>query len=239
MKLGLFGKKLGMTQHFDVDGGRSIPVTVLHVYESTVLEHRSLEKNGYPALVVGFEKVPGRKLSKARAGYLKKHGAAEFRRVRELRVNDVTPYPCGTVMTSLCLGKGDRVDVVGISKGKGFQGVIKRHGKHGGPAAHGSRFHRSTGSIGQRTYPGKVFKNMGMPGRMGGERVMVKNLEVITVDGDQHLVFVKGAVPGTRTGLVFLEAKKARFDHGLQLPTVDEKSGTQETGSAEAVASHQ
>lgn len=207
-----------MTQVFDDNGTRCVPVTVVQIYDATVVEHREAEKNGYSALVVGFGSVPERKLTRAEHGYLKKRTIAPMRWVRELRIPDVTPYPQGTVMTLACFEKGDRLDAVGISKGKGFQGVIKRHHKHGGPAAHGSHFHRSTGSIGQRTYPGKVFKNMGMPGRMGGERTLVKNLEIVQVDSGNKLLFVKGAVPGAKNGLVFLQAKKAAFKTGLHVP---------------------
>jgi large subunit ribosomal protein L3 len=218
MKLGLFGKKLGMTHIFDAESLRQIPVTVVQVYAARVLSHHLSERDGYNALVIGFGEIAEKRLNKANAGVFKKLNAPMFRYIKELRVNDPSLYPVGTLISVEGFASGDGVHAVGISKGKGFQGVIKRHGKSGGPMAHGSGFHRTTGSIGQRTYPGKVFKNMGMAGRMGGERVKTKNLKVVGVDAANSLVFVRGAVPGARDGLVFIEAKKNRFETGVAVP---------------------
>lgn len=215
MKLGLYGKKLGMTQIFDEKTLRHLPVTVISLYDATVIAHRNTDVDGYGALVLGFDAVAEKKLTKPAAGLFKKTQSTPFRHVKEVRVSDVAPYPQGSVLTVEAFDIGEEVHVAGVSKGKGFQGVIKRHGKAGGPAAHGSHFHRSTGSIGQRTYPGKVFKNMGMAGRMGGERVKTKNLEVVCIDPANHLLFVKGAVPGSRDGLVFVETRKKAFSKGI------------------------
>lgn len=228
MKVGLFGKKLGMTQIFDETGFQQIPVSVIELYDATVLEHRSADENGYTALVLGFDDVAEQKLNKPQLGYLKKKQASPFRYVREIRVADPASYPLGSVLTSAAFEVGEMVNVAGVSKGKGFQGVIKRHGKAGGPAAHGSHFHRSTGSIGQRTYPGRVFKNMGMAGRMGGDQTKTKNLKIVNVDAANRLVFVRGSVPGTRNGVVFIETKKKSLVSGLR--------GTESAASAEANA---
>ena len=170
MKLGLYGKKLGMTQLFDEANLRQLPVTVVELYDATVLDHRLVDANGYTALVLGFDPIEARKLSKPALGVFTKKNLSPFRQTREIRVADPTTYPCGAVLTVAAFEVGESVHVSGVSKGKGFQGVIKRHGKAGGPAAHGSHFHRSTGSIGQSATPSRVWKNKRMPGHMGNEK---------------------------------------------------------------------
>ena len=222
MKLGLYGKKLGMTQLFDETALLAVPVTIVEIYAAEVLEHRTLPKNGYQALVLGFNETAPRKLNKPKQGYLKPLTPKSYRSVREIRVPDLSTYPCGALIGSDAFSVGERVNVMAISKGKGFQGVIKRHGKGGGPAAHGSGFHRTTGSIGQRTYPGRVFKNMGMAGRMGGEQVKTKNLKVVHLDAQKGLLFVRGAIPGAISGLVFIESQRVSFESGVTLPQAAE-----------------
>ncbi len=230
-----------MSQVFNAETYGVTPVSVVQIYNATVLEHRQADRNGYLALVVGFDPVPLRKVNKPRAGYCKRFGDVVFRYVREMRVDTLDPYPVGTVLGFRCFAVGDGVEAVGISKGKGFQGVIKRCGKGGGPAAHGSGFHRTTGSIGQRTYPGKVFKNMGMAGRMGGDRVKVKGLSVVAVDEENETLLVKGAIPGSINGLVFLEALKQDFTAALrqssQASQENEAVSTQTAATAQEVAS--
>lgn len=181
---GLLGQKKGMTQIFS-ETGDLIPVTVVEAGPCPVLQRKSIEKDRYVALKLGF-------------GEKKKF-------IREFRLTESAAGEAVEVVTAAIFKAGDRVHVTGQSKGKGFQGVIKRHGKAGGPASHGSRFHRSTGSIGQRTSPGEVFKNMKLPGHMGRERVTVRNLEVVEVR--ENLLFLKGAVPGNPND--FLILKKA------------------------------
>ncbi len=182
-----------MTQVFD-ESGEVVPVTVVEAGPCPVVQRKTRAKDGYDAVQLGLgevsEKRPRRRV------------------LREFRVAEGDEIKEGATVSAEIFKAGDPVHVTGVSKGKGFQGVIKRHGKGGGPASHGSRFHRSTGSIGQRTSPGEVFKNMKLPGHMGSERVTVRNLKVVRVDG--NLVFLKGAVPGTKESLVVL--KKAVSD---------------------------
>lgn len=186
---GLLGQKKGMTQIFS-ETGDSIPVTVVEAGPCPVLQRKSAEKDRYIALKLGF-------------GEKKKKGKGlNYRFIREFRLTESAEGEGVEVVTAAIFKAGDRVHVTGQSKGKGFQGVMKRHGKAGGPASHGSRFHRSTGSIGQRTSPGEVFKNMKLPGHMGQERVTVRNLEVVEVR--ENLLFIKGAVPGNPNDFLIL-----------------------------------
>lgn len=201
--MGLIGKKLGMTQVFD-ESGDAVPVTVIEAGPCTVVQKKTKENDGYEAVQLGFGEIPERKANRARRGHFTKKGVPIFRFLREFPIPS-EPVEVGQVLTVDALLKaGDRVKVTGVSKGKGFQGVIKRHGKAGGPASHGSRFHRTTGSIGQRTSPGEVFKNMKLPGHLGSERVTVKNLQVIQVRAKENLLLIKGAVPGSNNSLVLL-----------------------------------
>ncbi len=195
-----------MTQVFD-EAGDVVPVTVIQAGPCVVIQRKTLDKDGYDAIQVGFGEISEKKAekrSKPLLGHFKKKNVKPFRYLKEFRVAKEEAFEVGQSLTVEVFQAGDRVKVTGISKGKGFQGVIKRHGKAGGPASHGSRFHRTTGSIGQRTSPGEVFKNMKLPGHMGDEKVTVKNLKVIQVRSQENLLLVRGAIPGAKNNLVMI-----------------------------------
>ena len=211
MMNGLLGKKLGMTQVFKKDGS-CIPVTVLLVGPCVIVQKKSEKSDGYNAVQLGFEEVDFKKLNRPLKGHFQKKKSKAFSWLKEFRVNQIDDYNIGQLFTLSSFKEGDKVDVTGVSKGKGFQVVIKRHHKAGGPKSHGSCFHRSTGSIGQRTYPGKVFKNMKLPGHLGDEQVTVKNLEVIEVRLEENLIFVAGAVPGGSQAKVVIKNLAKDFE---------------------------
>lgn len=203
---GILGKKLGMTQVFD-EAGDVVPVTVLQAGPCIVVQKKTSEKDGYEAVQLGFDEIPEKKASKkpkALLGHFKKKNVKPFRYLKEFRVPKDAAFEVGQVVTVESFQAGEHVKVTGVSKGKGFQGVIKRHGKAGGPASHGSRFHRTTGSIGQRTSPGEVFKNMKLPGHLGDETVTVKNLKIVQIRAQENLILVRGAVPGAKNNLVVI-----------------------------------
>jgi large subunit ribosomal protein L3 len=206
MKEGLIGRKVGMTQVFG-DDGNMIPVTVVQLGPCTVVEVRSKATHGYDALQLGFE--PKKKnVTKAMAGVYKKAGVATPMRVlREIRLQKseaLAPYSVGQSLTAEIFSPGELVDVVGVSKGKGFQGGVKRHGWAGGDATHGSMFHRAPGSIGASSDPSRVWPGHPLPGRMGGDRRTVLNLPVVRVLVEQNLLLLRGAVPGARGGVVLV-----------------------------------
>lgn len=204
MTNGLLGKKLGMTQIYD----QSVlePVTVIEAGPCRVVAIKTRDRDGYEAVQLSFGEVKERKLSKAEAGHLKNHQAAPSRHLREfLKTGDIS---VGQIVKVDMFKKGDWVDVVGISKGKGFQGVMKRHNYAGGPESHGSMFHRAPGSIGSSSYPSRVWKNKALPGHMGAERVTVHRLKVIDARPDENLLFVRGAVPGGENGIVMVRKSK-------------------------------
>lgn len=214
----LLGKKKGMTQIFDEAGNR-VPVTVIEAGPCVVTQKKSLASKEYDAIQLAFEKVPDKRVryqTKAAVGHFKKAKLEPYRILREFRT-DSAAYELGQTLTVSLFQKGDLLDVVGTSKGKGFQGVIKRHHKAGGPASHGSRFHRSTGSIGQRAFPGEVFKNMKLPGHMGDEKTTMKNIEVVQVLPEDNVLLVKGAVPGAKEGLLILKNKTAQVAERLKV----------------------
>ncbi|MBI4196479.1 MAG: 50S ribosomal protein L3 [Deltaproteobacteria bacterium] len=200
-KKGILGKKVGMTQLFG-KAGELLPVTVIDVTGCCVVQKKSREKEGYEAVQLGFQEISEKRASKPLKGHFKKHGLSVMRYLREFPAGFGEGLKEGDSIKSDIFKEGDLIAVTGVTKGKGFQGVIKRHGKSGGPASHGSRFHRTTGSIGQRTSPGEVFKNMKLPGHLGDETVTVKNLQVVEVR--ENLLFLKGAVPGANNNLVML-----------------------------------
>jgi large subunit ribosomal protein L3 len=204
MKKGLIGKKLGMSQIF-ADDGRRIPVTVIQAGPCVVTQKKTAGKDGYDALQLGFDELEAGRLSRAELGHLKSAGKGGFRTLREFRIDSVDAYSVGDVVGVDQFAEGEFVDVVGTSKGKGFQGVIKRWGFKGGRASHGSRFHRAPGSIGASAWPSRVFKNMGMPGQMGNEQVTVQRLQVVRVDAKRNLLLIKGAVPGAKNGVVVVK----------------------------------
>jgi large subunit ribosomal protein L3 len=202
---GLIGKKLGMTRIFDNDG-LAMPVTVIEAGPCFVVQKKSQAKDGYESLQLGFERQALEKSNKPERGHLEKHGAKSgFKHLREFRVNEAEPFEAGQEITVEQFEIGDRVDVIGTSKGKGFAGTIKRWNFHRGPMGHGSMSHRAPGSIGASAYPSRVVKGKKMPGQMGNARVTIKNLEVVDVRPDENLLVVKGAIPGPRRGLVLIQ----------------------------------
>lgn len=204
MTKGLLGKKLGTTQIFD-ESGDIVPVTVVQAGPCVVVQKKTKDSDGYDAIQLGFEELKESKASRPYKNHFAKKNLKPFRYLKEFLVaSDAAPCEIGQVFKADHFQPGDLVKVTGTSKGKGFAGVIKRHGKAGGPASHGSRFHRTTGSIGQRTSPGEVFKNMKLPGHLGNERVTVKNLKVVQVRPEENLLFLRGAIPGAKNNLVVI-----------------------------------
>lgn len=204
MSIGVLGKKVGMTQVFDADG-RAVPVTVIEAGPCLVVEIRTPERNRYSAVQLGFgEEKPGH-VNKGRKAFFDKQGVSPKRWLREFRVDDVSGYAVGQEITVELFSDGDIVDVRGISKGKGYAGVMKRHNFGGGAASHGaSKVHRKPGSIGSNSYPGHIFKGKKMAGRMGGEQVTTKGLTMFSVDAKNNLLLVRGAVPGANDQLVLV-----------------------------------
>ena len=201
---GIVGKKLGMTQVFAADG-RRIPVTVVEAGPCTVLQKKTVATDGYNALQVGFSAKKTHRVNKPMMGHFKKADQGAFACLRELVTESVDDYQVGDQITCDTVFKpGDIIDVTGTSKGKGFQGVIKRWGFSGGRATHGSHFHRAPGSIGMSAWPARVHKAKKMPGQMGSERVTLQNLEVVEVRPEQNLILVKGAIPGPNHGFVLI-----------------------------------
>lgn len=210
MSLGLLGRKKGMTQIFD-ENGAALPVTVVEAGPCTVVQTKTRETDGYPSIQLGFETAKPRRLNKPQKGHFEKKKTALFRQLKEFRFAGVENFATGQMLTVACFQTGDRVDVQGVVKGRGFQGVIKRHGKQGGPDAHGSDFHRRPGSIGMRTWPGRVLKNMRLPGRMGGNTIKTRNLRVVGVNPQENLLLIHGAIPGSREGLVVIYNRQKDF----------------------------
>ena len=208
-KEGLIGRKVGMTQIFG-DDGNHIPVTIVQAGPCTVIGHRTQEQHGYDALQIGFE-AKKKNVNKPDAGVFKKVNVAPMQVVREVRLEKTEKlqgYQLGQALTVEMFAPGELVDVVGVTKGKGFQGGVKRYGWYGGDATHGSMFHRAPGSIGASAYPSRVYPGMRAGGRMGGERVTVKNLQVVKVDPEQNLLYLRGAVPGAKNS--YLTIKRAK-----------------------------
>lgn len=202
--LGLIGKKLGMTTIFGEDG-TSIPVTVLEVGPCVITQIKDAAKDGYTALQIGYGEIKEKHLKKPQAGQFKSANVSPKKYLKEFRTADTTSYKVGQELKgSDIFQKGDVVDVTSISKGKGFQGVIRRHNFAGGPETHGSNFHRRPGSIGQCAWPSRVWKNVGMPGQMGNKRVTTQNLRVVDIREDDNLIIIKGTVPGARNAVIKL-----------------------------------
>ena len=199
----IFGKKLGMTQLFAEDD-TVVPVTAIQAEPNVVVQVKTQETDGYEAVQLGFGAVKESKVNKPMAGHFAAHGVSPCRHLREVRVENAAEHAVGDTQTVAAFADVKKVDVTGVSKGKGYAGVIKRHGFGGGPGGHGAHFHRAPGSIGQCATPSRVFKGLRLPGHMGCDTVTVKNLEVVLVDEDQNLILVKGAVPGGKNGVVRL-----------------------------------
>lgn len=209
--IGILGKKVGMTQIFDEEG-RQIPVTVVKAGPCYVTELRTKEKNGYTAVQLGFDVAKEKRFSKPLLGQLKKRNLPPLRFIREIRTPVIEGLQVGQKVTVDNFQAGDRVDVIGSSIGRGFQGVVKRHHFKGGEASHGSMFGRVPGSIGQSSFPSRVLKGMKAPGHMGNARVTVQNLKVMHVDRDNHLLTLKGSVPGFENSYLIIRTalKKAQ-----------------------------
>ena len=201
MKKAILATKVGMTQIFN-DEGVLTPVTVLQAGPCVVTQVKTVENDGYKAVQVGFVDKREKLVNKPQKGHFDKAGVSYKRYVREFRLENAEEYSVKDEIKADIFAAGDKIDATAISKGKGFQGAIKRHGQHRGPMAHGSKFHRHQGSNGSATTPGRVFKGKGMPGHMGHVQVTVKNLTVVKVDAENNLILVKGAVPGPKKSLV-------------------------------------
>ena len=201
MKKAILATKVGMTQIFNEDGVLT-PVTVLQAGPCVVTQVKTEENDGYSAVQVGFVDKREKLVNKPLKGHFDKAGVSYKRYVRELKLEDAESYTLAQEIKADIFAAGDKIDVTAISKGKGFQGAIKRHGQHRGPMAHGSKFHRHAGSNGACSDPSKVFKGKKMPGQMGHKRITIQNLEVVRVDADKNLLLVKGAVPGPKKALV-------------------------------------
>ncbi|OFV84940.1 MAG: 50S ribosomal protein L3 [Acidobacteria bacterium RBG_16_64_8] len=205
---GILGKKLGMTQIFDQDG-TMIPVTVVKAGPCVVVERRTAARDGYEAVQLGLvEEQPPRHVTKPMAGHFKKAGVTPVRRLREFAVAAEEAWAAGDQIKVSIFEPREYVDVVGTGKGKGFQGVVRRHGFRGGRATHGSMFHRAPGSIGGSSYPSRVFPGMRAAGRMGGKRVTAKNLLVVKVDAENDLLYIRGGIPGGKNGYVAIQRAK-------------------------------
>ena len=205
---GIIGKKIGMTQVY-ADDGRAVPVTVIEAGPCVVVQRKSKEKDGYSSIQIGLvERRRVKRVTKAMKGHFDKAGIPPCRVLREFRVEDGAELKVGDKLSVEMFAAGDAVNVTGISKGKGFQGVVKRHHFRGGDATHGSMFHRAPGSIGASAFPSRVLKGMRGAGHMGQEQVTVRNLKVIRVDGEKNILLLRGAVPGANDGYVVIRKKK-------------------------------
>lgn len=201
----ILGKKLGMTQVF-TEEGLVVPVTVIEAGPVTVVQTKNVEIDGYTAVKVGYQDVKEQRLNKPEKGLFSKHKISPKKYLREFRVDEIGDFEVGQeIKVADAFKDGDKVDITGISKGKGFAGAIKKYGYSKGRATHGSHYHRGVGALSGAADPGKVFKGRKLPGHMGAERVTVQNLNVVRVDSDRNLLLVKGAVPGARGGLVIVK----------------------------------
>jgi len=204
---GILGRKVGMTRVYD-ENGRAIPVTVIEAGPCTILQKKTVGKEGYNAIQVGFLEKKESRLNKPEAGHFKRSGGVGFYHIKEFRVNDPESYEVGQKITlAEILTIGDLIDISGISKGRGFQGVIKRYGFSGGGSTHGSNFHRAPGSIGCSAWPSRVLKGKKMPGRMGNDLVTLKNLKVIDVRIEENVLLVHGTIPGAKNGILNIFTK--------------------------------
>ncbi|KOO48412.1 50S ribosomal protein L3 [Viridibacillus sp. FSL E2-0187] len=204
MTKGILGRKIGMTQVF-AENGDLIPVTVVEATPNVVLQKKSVDTDGYEAIQIGFEDKREKLSNKPEKGHVAKASTAPKRFIREIRDVNLAEYEVGQEVKVEIFAEGDVVDVTGVTKGKGFQGVIKRHGQSRGPMAHGSRYHRRPGSMGP-VAPNRVFKQKKLPGQMGGGVVTIQNLEIVKVDVERNLLLIKGNVPGSRKALVTVKA---------------------------------
>ena len=209
MTKGILGKKVGMTQVF-TESGELVPVTVIEAKPNVVLQVKTVETDGYNAVQLGFDDKRNVLSNQPEQGHVKKADTSPKRFIREIRDAELGVVEVGSEITVETFKQGDIIDVTGTSKGKGFQGVIKRHNQSRGPETHGSRYHRRPGSMGQAADPARVFKGKKLPGRMGGQTTTIQNLEIVRVDADKKVILVKGNVPGPKKSMVEIRsAKKA------------------------------
>ena len=202
---GLIGKKLGMTQIFN-ENGEAVPVTVVEAGPCTVVQVKTPERDGYQAVQLGFDPLPERKVKKPMGGHFKACGTPPFRHLREFRYRD-GEYEPGQVLKADVFEPGTIVKVTGVSKGRGFTGVVKRHNFHGGPETHGAKTHDEPGSIGNSAYPGRVWPGKKLPGQYGNVQRTVRTLKIVGMDVERNLMWIKGAVPGARGGLLFIRSQ--------------------------------
>lgn len=207
MSKGLMGKKLGMTGLFAPDG-RYVPVTVIEAGPCVVTQIKTTATDGYNALQLGFSEVKAKRVTKPRQGHFRKSGETFFRHVQEFPVDNPEAYSLGQKITLEIFSVGERVDVCGTTKGRGFAGVMKKEGFSGGPKTHGSKCHRIPGSIGTSAWPSRVFKGKGMPGHYGVDHQTMQNIEIVDIRPEENILMVKGAVPGPTTGLVAVKKQK-------------------------------
>ena len=205
MKKAIIGRKVGMTQIFD-EAGKVIPVTVLEAGPCVIAQVKSVETDGYNAVQLGFGDVKESKLNNPEKGHFTKSKLPLKKHLREFRMDSVEDVKVGDELKADVFAKGDKVDIQGISKGKGFQGVIKRHHQSRGPMGHGSMYHRRPGSMGSTSTPGRVFKGKRLPGHMGTNTITIQNLEVVSVDLDKNVILVKGSVPGANGAILKIKS---------------------------------
>ncbi len=204
MQKAIVAKKIGMTQIF-AENGLLIPVTVLEAGPCVVTQKKTVENDGYDAIQVGFGEIKAKKVNKPMKGHFDKAGVVPTKVLKELRLDDTSAYEVGSEIKADVFAAGDKVDATGVSKGKGYQGPIKRHGQSRGPMAHGSKYHRGVGSLSSATTPGKVKKGKKMAGHMGSVQVTVQNLEVVRADAEKNLLLIRGAVPGTKGAVIVIK----------------------------------
>ena len=204
MKKAIIAKKVGMTQVFS-ETGNLVPVTVLEAGPCVVVQKKTVENDGYSAVQLGFMDKKEKLTVKPEKGHFDKAGIAPKKVLKEFRLEDAQSYEVGSEIKADVFAAGDKIDVSGTSKGKGYQGAIKRHGQHRGPMAHGSKYHRGLGSLSSGTTPGKVKKGKKLPGHMGNVTVTIQNLEVVSVDAEKNLILVKGAVPGPKNSVLAIK----------------------------------
>ncbi|MEN6626862.1 MAG: 50S ribosomal protein L3 [Candidatus Sumerlaeia bacterium] len=211
--IGILGKKLGMTRIYDA-AGTVIPVTVIQAGPCPVLQIKNVERDGYNALQLGFDPIPERKANKPMTGHFKRAGATPQRLVREVRIDSLDGFSLGQQLDLSLFAVGEKVDVIGVSKGRGFAGPMKRHHSSRGPETHGSMYHRRAGSVGASADPSRVLKGKHMAGHMGAEQVTAQNLVVVRMDPSNNLLVVRGSVPGHNNGYVMIRKKRSRAAAG-------------------------
>lgn len=204
MKKSIIAKKIGMTQVF-IENGILVPVTVLEAGPCVVTQKKTIENDGYEAIQVAFGEVKEKSLNKSKKGHFEKVGVDFKKLLKEFKLENCAEFEIGSEIKADIFEAGEKVDVSGVSKGKGFQGAIKRHNQHRGPMSHGSKYHRGVGSLSSATTPGKVKKGKKMPGHMGSENITVQNLQIVKVDAEKNLILIKGAVPGNKGSIIIIK----------------------------------